>query len=86
MPVGGLRLRASRRWWPSGRMVAEVLEAVGIDHVVTMDLHAPQIEGFFHIPVDGLTAVPTLCNALRGLSWSRRTRAPFAWRLTMRTT
>jgi ribose-phosphate pyrophosphokinase len=45
-------------------MVADVIEAVGIDHIVTMDLHALQIEGFFHIPVDSLTAVPTLCNIL----------------------
>jgi ribose-phosphate pyrophosphokinase len=32
---------------------------------VTVDLHAPQIEGFFRIPVDSLTAVPALCHALR---------------------
>ena len=56
--------RHGRREPISGRMVADVLEAVGIDHVVTMDLHAPQIEGFFHIPVDSLTAVPTMCNIL----------------------
>ena len=56
--------RHGRREPISGRMVADVLEAVGIDHVVTMDLHAPQIEGFFHIPVDSLTAVPALCNIL----------------------
>lgn len=56
--------RHGRREPISGRMVADVLEAVGIDHVVTMDLHAPQIEGFFHIPVDSLTAVPTLCAIL----------------------
>lgn len=56
--------RHGRREPISGRMVADVLEAVGIDHVVTMDLHAPQIEGFFHIPVDSLTAVPTLCDIL----------------------
>ena len=41
------------------------MQAAGIDHVVTLDLHADQIEGFFHIPVDSLTAVPTLCRALR---------------------
>jgi len=41
------------------------MEAAGIDHVVTLDLHAAQIEGFFHIPVDSLTAVPTICQALR---------------------
>jgi ribose-phosphate pyrophosphokinase len=45
--------------------MADLLEAVGIAHVVTVDLHAPQIEGFFHAPVDTLTAVPTLCGALR---------------------
>ncbi len=48
----------------TGRVVADLLEAVGIGHVVTVDLHAPQIEGFFHVPVDSLTAVPTLCRAL----------------------
>ncbi|HKZ81205.1 MAG TPA: ribose-phosphate pyrophosphokinase [Pyrinomonadaceae bacterium] len=46
-------------------MVAYLLQAVGANHVVTVDLHAAQIEGFFHIPVDCLTAVPTLCEALR---------------------
>ena len=56
--------RHGRREPISGRMVADVLEAIGIDHVVTMDLHAPQVEGFFHIPVDSLTAIPTLCNSL----------------------
>ncbi len=49
----------------TGRMVADVLEAVGIDHLVTVDLHAPQIEGFFRIPVDTLTAVPRLTTFLR---------------------
>jgi ribose-phosphate pyrophosphokinase len=57
--------RHGRREPITASMVAEVLEAVGIDLVVTLDLHAPQIEGFFHIPVDSLTAVPTLCEALR---------------------
>jgi ribose-phosphate pyrophosphokinase len=46
-------------------MVANLMETVGIDQVVTLDLHAPQIEGFFHIPVDSLTAVPTLSGVLR---------------------
>lgn len=56
--------RHGRRQPIAGRMVADVIEAVGIDHVVTMDLHAPQIEGFFHIPVDNLSAVLTLSNTL----------------------
>jgi ribose-phosphate pyrophosphokinase len=56
--------RHGRRQPIAGRMVADVMEAVGIDHVLTMDLHAPQIEGFFHIPVDNLSAVLTLSNTL----------------------
>ncbi len=47
------------------RVVADLMQAVGIDWIVTVDMHAPQIEGFFHVPVDNLTAVPTLCEALR---------------------
>jgi ribose-phosphate pyrophosphokinase len=47
------------------RVVADLLEVVGVGHVITVDLHTPQIEGFFHAPVDSLTAVPTLCRALR---------------------
>jgi ribose-phosphate pyrophosphokinase len=57
--------RDGRREPIMGRVVANLLEAVGIGHVVTVDLHTPQIEGFFSAPVDTLTAVPTLCWALR---------------------
>jgi ribose-phosphate pyrophosphokinase len=57
--------RHGRREPITASMVATVLQAVGIDQIVTFDLHAPQIEGFFRIPVDSLTAVPTLCEALR---------------------
>lgn len=45
-------------------MVADLFQAVEINHVVTLDLHTPQIEGFFRIPVDSLTAVPTLERVL----------------------
>jgi ribose-phosphate pyrophosphokinase len=38
---------------------------VWVDHLITVDLHAPQIEGFFHIPVDSLSAVPALAAAIR---------------------
>lgn len=48
----------------AGRMIADLLQAVGIAHVITMDLHVPQIEGFFYVSVDALTAVPALCHAL----------------------
>jgi ribose-phosphate pyrophosphokinase len=57
--------RHGRREPITARVAADVLETVGIAHLVTLDLHTPQIEGFFHIPVDSLTAVPTLCRELR---------------------
>jgi len=56
--------RHGRREPITGRVVADLLQVVGISHVVTVDLHTPQIEGFFHIPVDSLTAVPILCKEL----------------------
>jgi ribose-phosphate pyrophosphokinase len=57
--------RHERREPITARVVADLLQAVGVAQVVTVDLHMPQIEGFFHAPVDSLTAVPTLCRALR---------------------
>ena len=57
--------RHGRREPITASMVAGLLQAVGIDHVVTIDVHAPQIEGFFRVPVDSLTAVAVLSNALR---------------------
>ena len=47
------------------RVCADAIEAAGADRVVFMDLHAPQIQGFFKIPVDDLSALPVLCAALR---------------------
>jgi ribose-phosphate pyrophosphokinase len=49
------------------RVLADAIEAAGADRVVTMDLHAPQIQGFFRVPVDDLYAMPYLCEAIRGL-------------------
>lgn len=40
----------------SARVTADMMKAVGIDHVVVVDLHATQIQGFFNVPVDNLTA------------------------------
>jgi len=50
------------------RVCADALEAAGCDRVVTMDLHAPQIQGFFRIPVDNLYGHPTLCARIRELT------------------
>lgn len=47
------------------RVCADAIEAVRADRVVTMDLHAPQIQGFFHLPVDNLYALPTLVDCIR---------------------
>ncbi len=46
------------------RVCADCIEAAGADRVVTLDLHAPQVQGFFRIPVDDLYAVPVLCEAI----------------------
>jgi len=48
-----------------GRVCADAIEAAGADRVVTMDLHAPQIQGFFRIPVDNLYAMPVLCDYIK---------------------
>ena len=46
----------------TARLVAQLLEASGVDRVLTMDLHAGQIQGFFQIPVDHMTATPILAD------------------------
>jgi ribose-phosphate pyrophosphokinase len=49
----------------SAKVVANMLQAVGVARVVTMDLHADQIQGFFDIPVDNIYASPALLGDLR---------------------
>jgi ribose-phosphate pyrophosphokinase len=49
------------------RVCAQSIEAAGADRVVTVDLHAPQIQGFFGIPVDDLYALPVLGEAIARL-------------------
>jgi len=51
----------------SARLVADLLEAAGANRVLTMDLHSPQIQGFFSIPVDNLTAAPVLARHVQSL-------------------
>src|SRR3989475_4826198 len=46
------------------RVCADAIEAAGADRVVTMDLHAPQIQGFFHLPVDNLYALPVVVDRI----------------------
>ena len=57
--------RAKARTPISAKLVANLLTAAGVDRVLTMDLHAAQIQGFFDIPVDHLYAAPVLIRHLR---------------------
>ena len=49
----------------SAKLVANMITAAGADRVLTMDLHAGQIQGFFDIPVDNLVAAPVFVNDIR---------------------
>src|SRR5262249_59185150 len=57
--------KAEPRVSTRARVIADAIEVAGADRVVTMDLHAPQIQGFFRVPVDDLYAMPILVEAIR---------------------
>ena len=73
------RITAVMPWFPYSRqdkkssprepitatLLADVLDAAGVDRVLTMDLHAGQIQGFFRIPVDHMTALPLFARYYR---------------------
>ncbi|WP_110926082.1 ribose-phosphate diphosphokinase [Bacillus massiliglaciei] len=50
----------------TAKLVANLLETAGADRVITLDLHAPQIQGFFDILIDHLVAVPILADYFKG--------------------
>ena len=50
----------------SAKLVADLLTVAGATRIITMDLHAGQIQGFFNIPVDNLFAAPVLIDYMRG--------------------
>jgi ribose-phosphate pyrophosphokinase len=50
----------------TARLVADLITTAGADRLLTVDLHVPQIQGFFRIPVDELTAFPSLGDYFRG--------------------
>ncbi len=52
----------------AAKLMADLLTAAGADRILTMDLHAAQIQGFFNIPVDHLFAAPVILDAIRKLS------------------
>jgi ribose-phosphate pyrophosphokinase len=47
------------------RVCADCLETAGVDRIITMDLHSPQIQGFFKKPVDHLYGMPAFCEYIR---------------------
>jgi ribose-phosphate pyrophosphokinase len=49
----------------SAKLVANMLTVAGANHVITMDLHASQIQGFFNIPVDNLYGEPSVLKYIR---------------------
>lgn len=51
----------------TAKLVADLLEKAGASRILTMDLHAGQIQGFFNIPADHLTAMPVLLEYIAGL-------------------
>ena len=53
----------------SAKVVANLLETVGVERVLTMDLHADQIQGFFDIPVDNIYASPVLLTDLKSKAY-----------------
>jgi ribose-phosphate pyrophosphokinase len=53
----------------TSRLVADLITAAGADRVLTVDLHAGQIQGFFNVPVDNLFATPVLYNYLKDIQF-----------------
>jgi ribose-phosphate pyrophosphokinase len=49
----------------TAKLVANMLQTAGCNHIITMDLHASQIQGFFNIPVDNLFAEPSMLKYIR---------------------
>lgn len=59
--------RAQGREAVAARVVADLVQAAGFDRVVALDLHSPSLEGFFTVPLEHLSAVPLLADAVRPL-------------------
>ena len=56
----------------TAKLVADILTSAGADRVLTMDLHAPQIQGFFDIPVDDLRGSSVLCQYIKNKAFTKR--------------
>ncbi|MHB0999344.1 MAG: ribose-phosphate diphosphokinase [Armatimonadota bacterium] len=70
----------------TARMIADMITTGGANRILTVDLHSPQIQGFFNIPVDHLTAVRVLSEKIKGWNLSNSVIvAPDAGRINMAT-
>ncbi|KAI9266427.1 phosphoribosyltransferase-like protein [Phascolomyces articulosus] len=57
---------AYRQWIArSGTLVADLLTCAGVDHIITMEMHDPQFQGFFDCPVDNLVSLPLMIKYIR---------------------
>lgn len=65
-PYGRQERMSKGREAISARVVAIMLEAMGVSRVVYFDVHAPAIQGFFKVPVDPLSALPVLASRFQG--------------------
>jgi ribose-phosphate pyrophosphokinase len=52
----------------TARLIADMIQTAGAHRVLSIDLHAGQVQGFFNIPVDELTGIQVLCEYVRGLA------------------
>ncbi|KAF4776856.1 ribose-phosphate diphosphokinase [Colletotrichum scovillei] len=65
--IDGFQSKPGYKQWvaQAGTLVADLLACAGADHVITMDLHDPQYQGFFDVPVDNLYGKPLLMRYIR---------------------
>ena len=65
--IGGFTPQPGYKQWiaQAGTLVADLLTCAGADHIITMDLHDPQYQGFFDIPVDNLYGKPLIQNYIQ---------------------
>jgi len=63
--------KAASRQPITSKLVANLLQVAGANRIITVDLHAAQIQGFFDIPIDDLTAIPMLGRYFREKNWDK---------------
>ena len=64
-PYGKMGKKKQARGSITAKLVANMLDVAGVDHVITMDLHSSQIQGFFNRPVDNLFAEPSIAKFIK---------------------